>query len=98
MSPIPIDNHISESLDSDGAPKQSVDRSSWTYVDLRDLDHDQRPFFIKGKILTEYRAWLLEHVGPCLEAWSYRTGDRYAQGIYFKNAQDAIIFKLSFNV
>ena len=98
MSPIPIDNHISESLDSNGAPKSNVDYSSWTYVDLHNLDNDPRPFYVKGKLMENYYEWLTTHLGSRGDTWQYRTGDRYAQGINFKEPQAALAFKLSFNV
>ena len=98
MSPIPIDNHTSESLDSTGAPKRNIDHSSWTYVDLNDLDSNPMPFYIKGKLMESYRAWIEEHLGTQGDTWQYRFGDRYAKGIYFKESQAATVFKLTFQL
>jgi hypothetical protein len=95
---IPIDNHISESLDSTGAPKRNIDHSSWTYVDLHDLDNDPRPFNVKGDLVDSYRIWLVEHLGTRGATWEFRTGDRYAQGVYFKEPQAATVFKLTFTL
>lgn len=98
MSPIPIDNHISESLDSTGAPKRNIDYSSWTYVDLHDLDNDPRPWHVKGKLMEGYTEWLQIHLGVRGATWEYRTGDRYGKGVYFKEAQAATAFKLTFQL
>ena len=98
MSMIPIDNHISESLDHKGVPKRYVNFSNWTYVDLHDLDNDPRSYGVKVRLMNSYMIWLEEHLGSRGETWEYRSGDRYAQGIYFKEAQVALMFKLSFIV
>ena len=80
---IPIDNHIPGPLASTDATKCIVDHSGWTYVSLGD-----------SKLMESYTKWLQLHL--CYK--DYCTWDYYAKGIYFKEAQAAIAFKLTFQL
>lgn len=71
--------------------------SGWTYISLN-YDADTRPWFVLNKLMADYRVWLEEHLGSQGDTWEYGFGDRYASGIYFKEAQAATAFKLSFNI
>ena len=68
------------------------------YVALGDLDNSPIPWEVKGTLMDSYRAWLEEHLGAQGDTWQFRTGDRYAQGVFFTEPQAALAFKLTFQL
>jgi hypothetical protein len=49
-------------------------------------------------LVDEWRAWLLENIGAEEQAWYWRRGDLIADGVYITNDEDAVLFKLRFEL
>jgi hypothetical protein len=49
-------------------------------------------------IVADYRIWLLSHSGDRGIEWEWRTGHNVAQGVYIRDEQVALIFRLRFGI
>ena len=69
-----------------------------TYVQFPDSETLRWVWHVSGTTLTEYRDWLEEHAGLEQDTWYWCRGDRFAKGVYIKDGQVAIMFKLKFDL
>ena len=53
---------------------------------------------LESQKMKQYFLWILEHGGVKGEDWNWRAGDIYAQGVYFKSEEIALMFKLANDV
>lgn len=74
--------------------------ATWTYIPFVGFDN-----YIGGRsltairdIVTDYRIWLLSNAGGHSIEWEWHTGHNVAQGVYIKDEQVALIFRLRFGI
>ena len=70
---------------------------TWSFVKFPDFDQ-RAEWKISGDTLTNYRTFLEKNAGEETDTWYWLRGDRFAQGVYIKDKQVAVMFKLVFNV
>lgn len=76
-------------------------------VKLPDFDTSGTPHTFAANLLYDYRIWLDKHAGKngpelettdALKDWDWHRGDRFARGVYIRDPEVAVMFKLKFGL
>lgn len=76
-------------------------------IKLPDLDASRQPHTFTSNLMYDYRIWLNKNAGmngpeledpEVLKDWDWLRGDRYARGVYIRDPEVAVMFRLTFDL
>ena len=76
---------------------RNVDITEWHLIMFPNLEKDVILAESTAFILTR-RDWLETHASGEWEKWMWLTGNRFARGVYIRDDDIAIMFKLKFSI
>ncbi len=69
------------------------------YIPLTKINtQDQYGSLESRQLILAYFTWLSKNIGYCTDDWCWAQGDLYAVGVYIRDEELAVMFKLTFVV
>lgn len=68
------------------------------FISFRRMGDQETDHFRQKFLINDFRGWLEDNAGPEEVEWRWRRGDLVAQGVYIRDGQVAVAFKLKFNI